>query len=245
MTIIYITHDLGVVANVADRVAVVYAGQRNRRGIGMVNEIFFDSWHPYCWALLSALPQLGVKGERLPAIDGTPPEPVQQGLRRRVRAPENRQALNIDFLEEPPLFDVTPTHQAKTWLMDPRAPQIKQPDTSPYRLSQQHLEEQEVAKVPHPHEDPNREVLIEAKDLRGDLRQRAQEVRRRRSRQLPDFPWRDVLLWWASPARAKPRSAARCCASTRSPAARCSTKVAESAAKSPRSSTLRPSATAR
>ena len=161
MTIIYITHDLGVVANVADRVAVMYAGQIVE--IGMVNEIFFDSWHPYCWALLSALPQLGVKGERLPAIDGTPPNLFNK-VSGDAFAPRNRQALNIDFLEEPPLFDVTPTHQAKTWLMDPRAPQIKQPDTI-YRLSQQHLEEQEVAKVPHPHEDPNREVLIEAKDL--------------------------------------------------------------------------------
>ena len=71
MTIIYITHDLGVVANVADRVAVMYAGQIIE--IGMVQEIFFDPRHPYTWALLSALPQLGVKGEKLPAIDGTPP----------------------------------------------------------------------------------------------------------------------------------------------------------------------------
>ena len=87
MTIIYITHDLGVVANVADRVAVMYAGQIVE--IGMVNEIFFDSWHPYSWALLSALPQLGVKGEKLPAIDGTPPNlfnkvtPLPHGTARR------------------------------------------------------------------------------------------------------------------------------------------------------------------
>ena len=71
MTIIYITHDLGVVANVADRVAVMYAGQIIE--IGTAKEIFYDSWHPYTWALLGALPQLGVKGEKLPAIDGTPP----------------------------------------------------------------------------------------------------------------------------------------------------------------------------
>ena len=71
LTTIYITHDLGVVANVADRVAVMYAGQIVE--IGMAEEIFYDAWHPYTWALLSALPQLGIKGEKLPTIDGTPP----------------------------------------------------------------------------------------------------------------------------------------------------------------------------
>ena len=135
MTIIYITHDLGVVANVADRVAVMYAGQIVE--IGMVNEIFFDSWHPYSWALLSALPQLGVKGEKLPAIDGTPPNLFNKVVGDSF-APRNHKALNIDFLEEPPLFDVTPTHQAKTWMLDPRAPKIDQPDTI-RKLSSQHL----------------------------------------------------------------------------------------------------------
>ena len=146
MTIIYITHDLGVVANVADRVAVMYAGQIVE--IGMVNEIFFDSWHPYSWALLSALPQLGVKGEKLPAIDGTPPNLFNK-VEGDAFAPRNRKALTIDFLEEPPLFDVTPTHQAKTWLMDPRAPVVEQPDTI-RKLSRQHLEEQQVAGYPAP-----------------------------------------------------------------------------------------------
>ena len=162
MTIIYITHDLGVVANVADRVAVMYAGQIVE--IGMVDEIFFDSWHPYSWALLSALPQLGIKGEKLPAIDGTPPN-----LFNRVEgdafAPRNHHALNIDFLEEPPLFDVTPTHQAKTWLMDPRAPQMEQPDTI-RRLSRKHIDgDTQLGTISHPHEDPNRETLLEVKDL--------------------------------------------------------------------------------
>ncbi len=163
MTIIYITHDLGVVANVADRVAVMYAGQIVE--IGMVNEIFFDAWHPYSWALLSALPQLGVKGEKLPAIDGTPPNLFNKVVGDSF-APRNRKALNIDFLEEPPLFDVTPTHQAKTWMLDPRAPQIEQPDTI-RKLSQQHLhtDTEAASAVMHPHEDPNREVLIEAKNL--------------------------------------------------------------------------------
>ncbi len=161
MTIIYITHDLGVVANVADRVAVMYAGQIVE--IGMVNEIFFDSWHPYSWALLSALPQLGVKGEKLPAIDGTPPNLFNK-VEGDAFAPRNRKALTIDFLEEPPLFDVTPTHQAKTWLMDPRAPVVEQPDTI-RKLSRQHLEEQQVADIPHPHQSPDREPLIEVKNL--------------------------------------------------------------------------------
>ena len=162
MTIIYITHDLGVVANVADRVAVMYAGQIVE--IGMVNEIFFDSWHPYSWALLSALPQLGVKGEKLPAIDGTPPNLFNK-VEGDAFAPRNRKALNIDFLEEPPLFDVTPTHQAKTWMMDPRAPHVQQPDTI-RKLSRQHLEtDQPAQQIPHPHEDPNREALVEVKNL--------------------------------------------------------------------------------
>ena len=125
MTIIYITHDLGVVANVADRVAVMYAGQIIE--VGMCNEVFFDPWHPYTWALLQALPQLGVKGEKLPAIDGTPPNLFNE-IHGDAFAPRNRHALNIDFLEEPPMYDVSTTHQAKTWLMDPRAPAIPQPD---------------------------------------------------------------------------------------------------------------------
>ena len=107
MTVIYITHDLGVVANVADRVAVMYAGQIVE--YGKVDEIFYDAWHPYTWALLSALPQLGIKGDAF--------------------APRNRMALAIDFEEEPPFFDVSPTHKAKTWYLDPRAPKIEQPDS--------------------------------------------------------------------------------------------------------------------
>jgi len=162
MTIIYITHDLGVVANVADRVAVMYAGQIVE--IGMANEIFFDPWHPYTWALLSALPQLGIKGEKLPAIDGTPPNLFNKVVGDAF-APRNHQALNIDFLEEPPLFDVTPTHQVKTWMMDPRAPQIDQPDTI-RRLNNRSLNiDTSSIKLDHPHLHEDREPLIEVKDL--------------------------------------------------------------------------------
>ena len=124
MTVIYITHDLGVVANVADRVAVMYAGQIVE--YGNVDEIFYDAWHPYTWALLSSLPQLGVKGEELPTIDGTPPNLFNE-VKGDAFAPRNKQALAIDFEEEPPFFEVSPTHKAKTWYLDPRAPKVEQP----------------------------------------------------------------------------------------------------------------------
>ena len=122
MTVIYITHDLGVVANVADRVAVMYAGQIVE--YGLVNEIFYDAWHPYTWALLSALPQLGVKGEDLPTIEGTPPNLFNE-IKGDAFAPRNKKALAIDFVKEPPFFEVSETHKAKTWYLDPRAPKIE------------------------------------------------------------------------------------------------------------------------
>ena len=125
MTVIYITHDLGVVANVADRVAVMYAGQIVE--YGMVEEIFYDAWHPYTWALMSSLPQYGVKGEDLPSIEGTPPNLFYQ-IQGDAFAPRNKKPLEIDFVEEPPYFEISPTHQAKTWYLDPRAPQIRQPE---------------------------------------------------------------------------------------------------------------------
>ena len=125
MTVIYITHDLGVVANVADRVAVMYAGQIVE--YGMVEEIFYDAWHPYTWALMSSLPQYGVKGEDLPSIEGTPPNLFYQ-IQGDAFAPRNKRPLEIDFVEEPPYFAISPTHQAKTWYLDPRAPKIEQPE---------------------------------------------------------------------------------------------------------------------
>ena len=160
MTIIYITHDLGVVANVADRVAVMYAGQIVE--IGMAEEIFYDAWHPYTWALLSALPQLGIKGEKLPTIDGTPPNLFNK-ITGDAFAPRNRQALAIDFKKEPPFFDVSPTHKAKTWYLDPRAPKVTQPE-SIKRLAQR-MNEDFGSNLKHPHEDPNREAVIQVKDL--------------------------------------------------------------------------------
>lgn len=125
LTIIFITHDLGVVANIADRVAVMYAGDIVETG--MVREVFYDARHPYTWALLSSLPQLGVKGQDLYSIKGTPPNLFNE-IKGDAFAPRNPQALAIDFEEQPPYFDVSPTHKARTWLLDPRAPKVEPPE---------------------------------------------------------------------------------------------------------------------
>lgn len=124
LTIIFITHDLGVVARIADKVAVMYAGDVVE--IGQVDEIFFDPRHPYTWALLSSLPQLGIKGEALYSIKGTPPN-LFMDIQGDAFAPRNPQALKIDFVERPPYFEVSPTHIVKSWLEDDRAPDIKPP----------------------------------------------------------------------------------------------------------------------
>ena len=124
LTLIYITHDLGVVANVSDRIAVMYAGDIVE--IGTSEEIFYDPRHPYTWALLSSLPQLGVRGEDLFAIQGTPPNLFNE-IRGDAFAPRNPYALKIDFELRPPYFEVSPTHKARTWLLDPRAPKIDPP----------------------------------------------------------------------------------------------------------------------
>ncbi|MBQ2957508.1 MAG: ABC transporter ATP-binding protein [Clostridia bacterium] len=125
LTTIYITHDLGVVANVADRIAVMYAGDIVE--IGLCEEVFYDPKHPYTWALLSSLPQLGVKGEPLYSIHGTPPNLFYE-VKGDAFAPRNPQALKIDFEKRPPYFEVSLTHKARTWLLDPRAPKIDPPE---------------------------------------------------------------------------------------------------------------------
>ena len=125
LTTIYITHDLGVVANVADRIAVMYAGDIVE--VGRCDEVFYDPKHPYTWALLSSLPQLGVKGQALYSIQGTPPNLFQE-VQGDAFAPRNPQALNIAFVERPPYFEVSPTHKARTWLLDPRAPKVEPPE---------------------------------------------------------------------------------------------------------------------
>ena len=123
-SIMLITHDLGVVANIADRVAVMYAGDIVE--IGTSDEIYYDPRHPYTWALLSSMPQMGVKGEDLFNIQGTPPNLFTE-IRGDAFAPRNPLALKIDFVKRPPYFDVSATHRAKTWLLDPRAPKIEPP----------------------------------------------------------------------------------------------------------------------
>ena len=123
MTCIFITHDLGVVANMADRVAVMYAGKIVE--YGTEEEIFYDPKHPYTWALLSSIPDVDSK-ERLDAIPGTPPNliypPVGDAFALR-----SKYAMKIDFKKEPPLFKVSDTHYAATWLLDPRAPKVEMP----------------------------------------------------------------------------------------------------------------------
>ncbi|MBR3494279.1 MAG: ATP-binding cassette domain-containing protein [Clostridia bacterium] len=124
-TIVFITHDLGVVANVADRVAVMYAGQIVE--VGKVEEVFYDPRHPYTWALLSSLPQLAQKNTQLYSITGTPPS-LYNKIVGDPFAPRNPYCMKIDTLLEPPMFRVTDTHFAKTWLEDPRAPKVQKPE---------------------------------------------------------------------------------------------------------------------
>ena len=124
-TIVFITHDLGVVANVADRVAVLYAGQVVE--LGTVEEVFYEPQHPYTWALLSSLPQLAQRNTKLYSITGTPPS-LYNKIVGDSFAPRNPYCLKIDTLKEPPMFQVSETHFAKTWLLDSRAPKTEKPE---------------------------------------------------------------------------------------------------------------------
>ena len=124
-TIVFITHDLGVVANIADRVAVLYAGQIVE--VGTVEEVFYDPRHPYTWALLSSLPQLAERNTTLYSITGTQPS-LYNSIVGDAFAPRNPYCMKIDTLEEPPMFKVTDTHYAKTWLLHPDAPKVEKPE---------------------------------------------------------------------------------------------------------------------
>ena len=123
-TIVFITHDLGVVANIAERVAVLYAGQIIE--LGTVEEVFYDPKHPYTWALLSSLPQLAERNTTLYSISGTPPS-LYNDIKGDAFAPRNPYCLKLDTLMEAPMFKVSETHYAKTWLLDPRAPKVEKP----------------------------------------------------------------------------------------------------------------------
>ena len=124
-TIVFITHDLGVVANIADRVAVLYAGQIVE--LGTVEDVFYDPRHPYTWALLSSLPQLAQRNTKLYSIAGTPPS-LYNKIVGDPFAPRNPYCLQIDTLQQPPMFQISETHFAKTWLEDPRAPKVEKPE---------------------------------------------------------------------------------------------------------------------
>ncbi|WP_409304658.1 ABC transporter ATP-binding protein [Peribacillus sp. SCS-155] len=123
-SIIFITHDLGVVANVADRVAVMYAGKIVE--IGTVDEIFYNPKHPYTWGLISSMPSLDSSNEELYAIPGTPPN-LLNPPKGDAFAPRNEYALQIDLEEQPPMFKVSDTHYAATWLLHPDAPKVEPP----------------------------------------------------------------------------------------------------------------------
>ena len=121
---VFVTHDLGAVARVADRVAVMYAGKIVE--IGTAEEIFYDPRHPYTWGLLQSLPALSRGRETLPTIPGMPPD-LLHPPKGDAFACRNPYALAIDYEEEPPMFPITETHFAATWLLDPRAPQVTPP----------------------------------------------------------------------------------------------------------------------
>ena len=124
ISVIYITHDLGVVAKVADYVNVMYAGKIVEKGT--INEIYYDPRHPYTWGLLSAMPDLDTADERLYTIPGSPPNLLHE-KQGDAFAPRNRFALEVDDKADPPMFKISDTHYAATWLLDPSAPKVEMP----------------------------------------------------------------------------------------------------------------------
>lgn len=137
MSIIYITHDLGVVAKVADYVDVMYAGRIIEKG--SVNEVFYDPRHPYTWGLLASMPEIDTASKRLFAIPGTPPN-LLEPIVGDAFAPRNRYALKIDYEAEPPLFNVGGQHRVASWLCDPRAPRVQLPEAFTERLAKMRKE---------------------------------------------------------------------------------------------------------
>ena len=146
LSIIFITHDLGVVANMADEVAVMYAGKIVE--YGSTEDIFYAPAHPYTWALLSSMPDLDTK-EKLETIPGTPPNMIYPP-KGDAFAARNKYALKIDFEEEPPMFKISDTHYAATWLLDPRAPKVDMPT-----VIQERIKRMKAAKYPKKGPDTN------------------------------------------------------------------------------------------
>ena len=130
MTVLFITHDLGVVANVADTIAVMYAGKVVETGTAQ--DIFYSPAHPYTWALLSSMPDLDTK-DTLEAIPGTPPNMLNPP-KGDAFAPRNKYAMAIDFEMEPPEFKISQTHYASTWLLHPNAPKVQPPKSVTDRI---------------------------------------------------------------------------------------------------------------
>ena len=141
MSVIYITHDLGVVAKVADYVDVMYAGKIVETGT--IDEIFYDPKHPYTWGLLSAMPDLDTADERLYTIPGSPPNLLHEKAGDAF-APRNKYALEIDDEIDPPMFKISDTHFAATWLLDPRAPKVEMPPELKDRVARMSAEAKKI-----------------------------------------------------------------------------------------------------
>ena len=136
LSVIFITHDLGVVANMADRIAVMYAGKIVEHGTA--EDVFYDPKHPYTWALLSSMPDLDTN-EKLDAIPGTPPNMIYTPVGDAF-AERNNYSLQIDFEKEPPMFKVSETHSAATWLLHPDAPKVELPKIISERIARMNAE---------------------------------------------------------------------------------------------------------
>ena len=131
ISVIFITHDLGVVANMADRIAVMYAGKVVE--LGTAEDIFYDAAHPYTWALLSSMPDLDTN-EKLDAIPGTPPNMIYPPVGDAFAA-RNKYAMKIDFERQPPMFQISDSHYAATWLRHPDAPKVEPPKSITDRIA--------------------------------------------------------------------------------------------------------------
>ena len=142
LSVIFITHDLGVVANMADKIAVMYAGKVVE--YGTADDIFYDPRHPYTWALLASMPDLDTK-EKLEAIPGTPPNMIYPP-KGDAFADRNKYALKIDYEKEPPLFEISSTHKAATWLLHPNAPKVNPPKAVTDRIARMKKLEKEASR---------------------------------------------------------------------------------------------------
>lgn len=150
LSIIFITHDLGVVANMADRIAVMYAGKIVEYGTS--SDVFYESAHPYTWALLSSMPDLDTK-EKLDAIPGTPPDMLYPPVGDAFAA-RNKYAMQIDFEKQPPMFSISETHGAATWLLHPDAPKVERPKIISDRIARM-----EIKRASMPAPEPEKEVV--------------------------------------------------------------------------------------